>query len=82
MTGEVIITFPNTHNAIAAERTLLKQHFAVKVMPLPASIKAGCGICLRVARHNYLDAIACLDDADIIFGLCYQYVDGGFFVLG
>ncbi|SHN73333.1 Protein of unknown function [Desulfitobacterium chlororespirans DSM 11544] len=45
---EYIITFKNTNWAIKSEQYLLAEKLQVKVMPLPAQISAGCGICLRI----------------------------------
>lgn len=45
---EVILTFDNTHAAILAEQYILAAGIAVKVMPLPGAIAAGCGLCLRL----------------------------------
>lgn len=45
---EIVITFETTNYAILAERIIIKNNIHVMVMPLPPSIKAGCGICLRI----------------------------------
>lgn len=52
---EVVFTFHNTHDAINGERLLLAGGVTVKVMALPASLGAGCGLCLRVPSDD-LDA--------------------------
>lgn len=46
---EVIFTFERTNHAMEAEQRLLDAGFEVRVMNLPSSIKAGCGLCLRLA---------------------------------
>lgn len=49
---EYILTFSSTNHSIAAEQTILDAKINVKVMPLPPQIKAGCGLCLRMAGAN------------------------------
>jgi len=65
-----ILTFANTHAAIFAEKALLQAGYPVGVMPLPSSIKAGCGIALRVA--NYSMSIALLKENNIVVSAVYQ----------
>lgn len=65
-----IITFPNTHMAIYGEKALLQAGFSVGVMPVPASIKAGCGIALRV--NDYLKAQEQLAESNIAFSEIYE----------
>ena len=65
-----VITFPNTHMAILAEKYLLEGGFSVGVMPVPSSIKAGCGIALRVLDHER--AKAHLSEKSIVVGEIYQ----------
>ena len=58
---EYIITFKNTNAAIKAEQCLLEKSLRVSVLPLPAQIGAGCGICLRMdndTARRALDALA------------------------
>ena len=63
--AEVIFTFENTHSAMAAERQLIGADLQVRVMPLPANIGAGCGICLRVWPGEQAVAAAGLQAAGI-----------------
>jgi transposase len=63
--SEVIFTFESSHYAIAAERQLLDAGIQVRVMPLPASIGAGCGICLRVWPDERTQAAGALTLAGI-----------------
>lgn len=65
-----ILTFPNTHMAIYAEKVLLKAGFSVGVMPLPSSIKAGCGIALRV--DDYIMSKELLTKNNIVVSDVYQ----------
>ncbi|GHV96592.1 hypothetical protein AGMMS50293_29120 [Spirochaetia bacterium] len=46
--AELIITFPNTHDAIMGERILLDSGLDVRVMPMPIQLGPACGIALRI----------------------------------
>jgi len=65
-----ILTFPNTHAAIFAEKALLQAAYSVGVMPMPSGIKAGCGIALRVA--DYIASDALLKKNNIVVSAVYQ----------
>lgn len=58
---EYILSFESTYDAMTAEQALLQASLPVRVMPLPAAIRAGCGICLRIAPDAWpqADAILC-----------------------
>ena len=60
---EIVFTFHNTHGAIGGEKALLEGGLKVKVMALPSSLGAGCGICLRVAEADLSRALALLAGA-------------------
>ncbi|HHV41305.1 MAG TPA: DUF3343 domain-containing protein [Clostridiaceae bacterium] len=62
---EYIITFANTNNAIKAESCLLNNEIQVSVLPLPPSIKAGCGICLRLKEDDLRLATQLLESCGI-----------------
>lgn len=59
---EFIITFATTSQAIRAERLLMDAKFKIRVMPLPAQINVGCGVCLRVSPEEIDQAIQLLHD--------------------
>lgn len=63
--GEIVYTFGGTHEAIASEGALLAAGLAVRVMPLPAQIGAGCGLCLRVEATARPQADAALAAAGL-----------------
>jgi len=48
MTEEAVLVFAGAGESILAERLLLGAGLAVKVMPVPGSIRSGCGLCLRL----------------------------------
>jgi len=62
---EVVFTFYSTREAISGEDLLLEGGVKVKVMPLPDSLGAGCGLCLRVAPDELDVSRRLLKEADI-----------------
>ncbi|MCR4711109.1 MAG: DUF3343 domain-containing protein [Clostridia bacterium] len=44
-TPHSLITFRSTEDAMAAERILQAAGIAGRLVPIPASISAGCGLC-------------------------------------
>lgn len=58
---EILFAFPSTSCAILGEKVLLAESLSVTVMPLPASIKAGCGICLRLPPEQQAQATEILN---------------------
>ena len=69
---EYILTFETTNHAILAEHCLVAQGIAVRIMPLPGSVRAGCGICLRLAPVTLQDAEKALQQEQIPYGAIYQ----------
>ncbi|MDR0882538.1 MAG: DUF3343 domain-containing protein [Candidatus Adiutrix sp.] len=49
---DIILTFQNTHQALAAEEALLAGGLEVRIMPLPATMGEGCGFCLRLGEGD------------------------------
>ena len=69
---EYLFTFENTHEAIFAEKVLLTQKVAVRVMSLPAQIAAGCGICLRVNPNQLKMAKLLMQQNNIPYQAVYS----------
>ena len=63
---EAVFTFTSTHDAIHGERLLLEAGVPVRVMALPSSIGAGCGLCLRVAADALESSRALLEGGGVI----------------
>jgi len=57
---EIIFTFHNTHGAMAGEQALIDGEIKVRVMALPSSLGAGCGLCLRIGSTDLEAAIGLL----------------------
>ena len=62
---EAVFTFHSTHDAINGERLLLEGGVKVKVMALPSSLGAGCGLCLRVASAELEQSRSLMGGASI-----------------
>jgi predicted transcriptional regulator len=62
---EIVFTFHNTHGAIAGEQALMNGGLKVRVMALPSSLGAGCGLCLRVAEADLSRALDLLAGAGL-----------------
>jgi hypothetical protein len=62
---EAILCFESVSQAILAEEALTKARLSVRVMPLPASLRPGCGICLRLLPDALSRAIETLTGAGI-----------------
>lgn len=61
----IMITFPNTHSAILGEQKLLAAGMCPLVMPMPQSVSAGCGICLRLPHKQQSQAAGILAAAGV-----------------
>jgi hypothetical protein len=77
---EVIVYFESVAQAIMAEQVLVERKFDVRVMPTPASIKAGCGFCLRFLPEDFENAVAFLLERGIIIKEAYlrDALDGSY----
>ncbi len=69
---EILIVFDTTSNAIGAEMALENANIPVKVMNIPSSIRAGCGISLRVAPQDIARAITVLEEKKLVAGGYYK----------
>ena len=54
-----IITFDNTHHAIAAEKCLMDAGLNIRMIPVPQEVTSNCGLSIRFDPQNY-DAIRSL----------------------
>lgn len=77
-----LAAFASAHEALLAKEALAAAGLPFYVMPLPGSIRAGCGIALRFDLHLLplvRKALAGRFDKDISF---YQIEGGAFLPLG
>jgi Fe-S oxidoreductase len=62
----ILFTFKNTHVVMMAEKVLLRSGISVSVLPLPAQISAGCGLCLLVLPDETKKSMQALAENHII----------------
>jgi hypothetical protein len=74
---ELIVGFGGVSQAILAEQTLTEQGFPVRVMPLPASIRAGCGFCLRFFPEDLKRAAAFLAEHGMSVTEAWEHLEDG-----
>lgn len=72
----LVVTFPSTHDAIAAEDALRDLGLALQVIPLPDWIRAGCGLALRIGAGDGDRALEHLDRRGIRVGECRLEPEG------
>ncbi|MGI6728472.1 MAG: DUF3343 domain-containing protein [Anaerovoracaceae bacterium] len=72
-----VISFSNTHGAIATEK-YLKEEFKIVIMPTPREISRGCGIGIKFATEDYNSIIKKLDTFSLKKELysIYRFTDG------
>lgn len=75
---EIVLTFKATNVAIKAEAVLLQNNVDVRVMPVPSSIRAGCGLCLRLSSSDEKKAHAMLAQNDVPVEGVYRKESGGY----
>jgi len=76
MTAKVLLTFPNTRTAIAAEKALLAAGLSPTVMPMPEALSAQCGIVLSLPEADLEHGRAALEVAKIHISAVYHLQNG------
>lgn len=71
MNQEYILTFTSTNQAILGESVLTQAGLAVRVMPLPGTIRAGCGLCLRLSEPDIVPGLARLRQSGVVIDGVY-----------
>jgi len=56
-----ILTFENTHQAIACEKAMQNQGLPVRIIPVPTELTAGCGLALRFDEEHFTPVLEVLD---------------------
>lgn len=71
----IIFTFDSTHIAIAAEN-LCANIEGTRLIPLPPSISAGCGLSLKINDDSLSSVKTMLDSKGLIYSSIYSYNSG------
>ncbi|NLJ55539.1 MAG: DUF3343 domain-containing protein [Firmicutes bacterium] len=66
MVQKCYFTFPTTHQAIRAEKVLLKTKKEFKVVPVPREISSSCGVALCCTPGEAEGIKACLESEAVI----------------
>jgi hypothetical protein len=74
---ELIAGFESVSQVIVAEQALAQQGIPVRVMPLPAGIRAGCGFCLRFFPADLRRAAAFLLEHGISITEAWEQTEDG-----
>ena len=54
-----VALFPSVSHVMKAERMLLGEGLAIKIIPVPKSISSDCGVCIRF-EEKLIDKIAAI----------------------
>ncbi len=63
----VILTFPSTHQAMAAEDALRRAGFRIQVIPAPPRRSRACGLAVKIAGVDAARACALLTLESVAF---------------
>jgi len=43
-----VVLFPSVSHVMKAEKILINENISIKIIPVPKSISADCGVCIRI----------------------------------
>lgn len=61
----IVFSFDSTHEAIKSEKALENCRLDGRLIPLPPEISAGCGLSLRIAVKDKVEAFNILKQAEV-----------------
>lgn len=76
-----IITFPNTHSAMACEEKLRNNKINIIVIPTPTSITRSCGIAIRFKSEDYGSITEIIKKEDLVFKNIFKKEGSEYFKL-
>jgi hypothetical protein len=65
MTEYGVVLFYTTSSAMHAEKVLVKEGYAVKLIPVPRQFSSDCGMALRFDWHQHERVRSVLDEAHV-----------------
>lgn len=67
------ITFPNTHSALQAEKTLQEAgNVPFVIMPLPRIISSSCGLSVKIAPDSLEETVAIMKNSGTVIEGAYR----------
>ena len=63
----MVLTFPSTHQAMAAEDALRRAGFSIQVIPAPPQRSRVCGLAIKIAQVDAARACALLALESVTF---------------
>lgn len=76
-----IITFPNTHSAMACEEKLRFNKINIIIIPTPTSITRSCGIAIRFKSEDYDSISEIIKKEDLVFKNIFKKEGSEYFKL-
>ncbi|HZK48031.1 MAG TPA: DUF3343 domain-containing protein [Thermoleophilia bacterium] len=67
MESVVVLTFPSTHQAMAAEDVLRGAGIRIQVIPAPPQRVRGCGLAVRLAGIDVARACSLLESKSVTY---------------
>jgi hypothetical protein len=67
-----LITFPNTHSALQAEKVLQEAEAAFIIIPVPRAISSGCGLSIKIPVESRNTVLCVLQDKGVTFDHVYK----------
>ena len=68
-----LLTFNTTHNAMLSEKILKESGYAIRLIPVPRSISASCGLAARVLTGDYKTAVEIIKEQGIDLAGIYDF---------
>lgn len=67
-----IVTFPNTHAALAAEKFIADKGIGGRIIPVPTEISAECGLALSMDPQVQDDFVSKSQEAKLVYSQIYR----------